>query len=74
MNAPKYLTPQEVIARLDNKIVVGTLANWRVRGEGPPFSKIGGRVVYPLDKFEEWERSRIFGSTSEYGARRGGVQ
>lgn len=62
----KYFTPQEVLAQLDHKVVIGTLGNWRYRGEGPPFRKIGGRVLYPVPEFRNWERSRQFTDTS-YG-------
>jgi hypothetical protein len=36
----------------------GTLANWRSRGDGPPFVKRGNRrtgpVSYPADQARQW--------------------
>lgn len=51
--AKVFLTTQEAAARA--RVKVGTLANWRSQDRGPPFSKRGAKVVYPLDKFEQWE-------------------
>jgi predicted DNA-binding transcriptional regulator AlpA len=31
-----------------------TLENWRSRGEGPPFHKLGGRVIYDSEDVDEW--------------------
>jgi hypothetical protein len=36
-----------------------TLENWRWRGEGPPFVKIGRKVVYRLVDVEAYERERL---------------
>lgn len=35
-------------------VSVGTLANWRSLGEGPPYVKAGHRVLYPEDLLREW--------------------
>jgi integrase len=40
-----YLTPAEAAQLL--RLSPRTLANWRSKGEGPRFEKVGGRVVYP---------------------------
>ena len=37
----------------------------RLDGSGPPFVKIGRRVLYKLSDLEEWEAKRTFRSTSE---------
>ena len=37
----------------------------RVRGDGPPFCKIGRRVAYRLIDLEQWIGQRRFNSTSE---------
>lgn len=42
-----------------------TLANWRHRGEGPKFIKLGRRVMYDPKDIEEWRNSRRFSSTSQ---------
>ena len=51
----KYLTPEEVSARLNGRISVKTLANWRSQGQGPPFRRLGGRILYPDGLFQAWE-------------------
>jgi excisionase family DNA binding protein len=39
-------------------VPVGTLYQWRVRGEGPPAFKIGGHVRFDPDRVRAWvERS-----------------
>jgi hypothetical protein len=43
----------------------GTLANWRWRGQGPPFAKIGGRVLYEREALIAWVRDRVETSTTE---------
>jgi hypothetical protein len=35
-----------------------TLRLERQRGDGPPFSKIGNRILYPADAFRAWIKSR----------------
>jgi len=42
-----------------------TLERWRWLGEGPPFIKIGGRVVYRLEDVEAYEAGRRKASTAE---------
>lgn len=61
-----FLTPEEVSARYGGRITVRTLNNWRSNGSGPPFTKIGGPVMYPLDKLVEWEEKNTVTSTSNY--------
>ncbi len=53
-----YLTPAEVSDRF--RIRPFSLANMRNRGDGPEFVKFGSRVLYPLDKLEEYLKSRTF--------------
>lgn len=65
---PIFLTPEEVSARYRGEISVKTLSNWRNKGEGPLFSKIGGKIFYQLDKLVAWEANRTVQSTSQYTA------
>lgn len=61
-----FLTPAQVVARYNGAISVRTLANWRSAGVSPPFTKVGGRIMYRLADIEEWERKRTVESTSQY--------
>lgn len=58
--AKKYLTPEELAERWEHRITVGTLANWRAkkRNQGPSFTKLGGRVVYPIEGVEAYEAAK----------------
>jgi hypothetical protein len=64
--AAQFLTAQEVSDRYGGRISVRTLNNWRNLGSGPAFTKIGGKVLYPLGKLLEWEQRNTVQSTSEY--------
>lgn len=59
----QYLTPDELVERYRGQINKRTLANWRSTGDGPEYTKIGGRVLYPSDGVTRWEtnRTRSFG-------------
>lgn len=61
-----YLTPLQVSERYEGRISVRTLANWRSAGHGPPFSRLGGRVLYPEERLMDWETKNTVNSTSEY--------
>jgi Helix-turn-helix domain len=37
---------------------VATLQNWRRRGKGPPFIRIGGQIRYDREAIELWLRQR----------------
>lgn len=56
------LLPSEAAARL--RLTVGTLANWRVTGEGPPYIKFGRKVLYPLAQIEKFENDHLRTATS----------
>lgn len=58
-NRPLFLSPADVVARWGSAVTTGTLANWRSRGEGPPFQKFGSRVRYPLAALVEWEAANM---------------
>lgn len=69
MQSKKYLTPSDLVERYQGKITVRTLANWRSQGISPPFTKIGGRILYEASELEAWERRRTVSSTAQYGAK-----
>ena len=63
---PSLLRPQQAAALLG--LSVQTLAKYRLTGDGPPFVKVGPRVVaYRLDALEAWIVSRTRRSTSDRG-------
>lgn len=45
-----------------------SLENYRLRGGGPPFYKIGARVVYDSAELDAWLAARRRISTSDRGA------
>lgn len=61
-----FLTPAELVERYKGKITVRTLANWRSNGVSPPFTKVGGRILYPFDELVEWEHRRTVSNTANY--------
>lgn len=65
-NAVDYLTPQDLHARWKKRVAVRTLANWRCLGTGPKYTKVGGRILYPLNEVVEWEERRTTDSTASY--------
>lgn len=53
-----YDTPEFVAKELG--LSDGTLANWRTKRKGPPFSKFGGLVRYPRSKRKKWIDKRTY--------------
>lgn len=47
------------------KVSERTLANWRWRGCGPPYEKLGGSVRYDPQAVREWVAAQTKHSTSE---------
>lgn len=53
---------------------ISTLNKMRLRGDGPPFVKLGARAVgYPLESVTAWLASRMRRSTSDPGPTQGGT-
>jgi hypothetical protein len=65
-NDPDYLMTEGQTAELTN-VAVKTLRNWRVRGDGPKFAKLGALVRYRRRDVVAWVEQRLLGSTSEAG-------
>lgn len=63
----KFITPQQLSDRWEGRISARTLANWRSAGNGPPFVKIGGAIVYRSIDVESWEARNTVSCTSQYG-------
>lgn len=55
----ELLSPKDLSERYKGRVTERTLANWRSTGQGPRFVKIGGRVMYPVEKVIEWEERRM---------------
>jgi hypothetical protein len=50
----KFLTSKEVADRW--RLSDQTLANWRYAGKGPPFIRVGSRVLYPVEGIHSFEK------------------
>ena len=46
-------------------VSIRTLQAWRVRGDGPPFVKVGRAVRYRRNDLETWVEGRTARSTSQ---------
>lgn len=66
----RYFDTAEEAGRIG--LAVKTLQNWRVRGDGPPYFKVGSgrnaRVLYDPEQTDAWLASHLVRSTSEAGA------
>jgi hypothetical protein len=51
---PKNLTPGLLTAYLEHVVTEKTLTNWRSCGQGPPFVKVGGSILYRLASVDRW--------------------
>jgi predicted DNA-binding transcriptional regulator AlpA len=56
------LTPKEAAVKLG--LAEATLAKWRWDGSGPPYAKLGSRVLYREEDLENWVLASIRQSTS----------
>lgn len=61
-----FYSPLDLVERYKGRVTLRTLANWRSTGISPPYTKIGGRILYPVDRLIEWEKSRTVQGTMEY--------
>ena len=64
---PLYLNVFEAAEKL--RLAVSTLNKMRVRGDGPPYLKLGRRVLYNEDGLRDWAEARTMKSTSDYATR-----
>jgi predicted DNA-binding transcriptional regulator AlpA len=63
MSGSAVLTPNEVAGRV--KLSISWLAKARMRGDGPPFVKLGKAIRYPEAALIQWMKGRQRLSTSE---------
>ena len=55
MNSSEFLTDLQLADRW--QMHRQTLISWRSAGTGPPFVRIGRRVLYPLAEVEQYEKA-----------------
>lgn len=60
-----YLTEIEAAAFFRGAITAKTLKNWRVKGRGPRYTKLGDSVLYRIEWLEEFADARARISTSD---------
>ena len=51
-----YLTPDQVAEHY--QVSEATLKEWRYKGTGPEYVRLGRHVRYPAKALEQWERDR----------------
>lgn len=52
--------------RYNGRVSVRTLANWRLAGNGPKFTRICGRILHDLNELVQWEDKRTVEHTGDY--------
>ena len=62
-SADRLLTPKEIADIL--RVSLSWLAKARMRGDGPPYLKIGRAIRYPESALQQWMKSQMHLSTSE---------
>lgn len=58
----EFITPGQLAQRWKGVVTTGTLANWRSKGVGPSFTKLRGRVLYPLASVVDFEKTSMRGA------------
>lgn len=56
----EFITPYDLHRRWGRAISLKTLSNWRSLGLGPPYSKMGGRVLYRVSDVLTYEHEQRF--------------
>lgn len=59
MNDDRFLTVDELCIRYKGKLTEKALANMRSAGKGPPYIKVGRKILYPMDALRTWEAARL---------------
>ncbi|ALU40952.1 hypothetical protein AS188_00415 [Kocuria flava] len=62
----QLLTPAELAKHLHS--APATLAQWRYRGKGPKFVKVGRKVLYRASDVNDWIAAQTVQGTAEGGA------
>lgn len=53
------LSEHDLVKRWQGHIALQTLRNWRWKGRGPRFIKMGGKPLYPEKEIIAWERNGL---------------
>src|SRR4051794_34596812 len=67
-NQQLLLTIQNVSTLLN--VSRSTLERKRIDGTGPPYIRIGQRVLYPEKQFMDWVESNLVRSTAEWNTKK----
>jgi hypothetical protein len=67
MDSPQTPFLREAEAADLLRLAAGTLQNRRISGGGPPFLKLGGRIVYARADLIAWAEAQRRTSTSDLG-------
>ena len=67
MPSGKKLSTEDAAVHIGS--TVSTMAKLRLRGGGPPFYKLGHKVVYDTAELDDWLASRRRVSTSDTGSK-----
>lgn len=62
MNMDEFLTTKQLATRWSLKM--GTIRLWRWYGKGPNYIKVGGRILYDIEKIREFEKEQLRQHTS----------
>jgi hypothetical protein len=52
-----YMTIEELAAELDMAVI--TLATWRMQQKGPPYIKVGRKILYSRTTVKDWIASQV---------------
>jgi hypothetical protein len=52
-----YMTIQQLAAELDMAVI--SLATWRMRQKGPPYVKVGRKILYSRTTVKDWIASQV---------------
>jgi hypothetical protein len=52
-----YMTIEKLAAELDRAVI--TLATWRMRQKGPPYVKVGRKILYSRTTVKHWIASQV---------------
>ena len=57
---PRLLSPWLTRAELARElgVTVPTVARWHSEGDGPPYTKVGKRILYRRESVQQWLMSR----------------